>query len=269
MLSDIMKKMIKSSLRNKGFKITRIIPTEKLANGEKSKKATWAKHEGYADFDDFTKKVIQKVKPYTLTPPERISETIQATKYIIRNNISGALVECGVWMGGNILAIIETLKECNINNRDIYLYDTFNGMSEPTLSDVSYDGQFANKLMENLSSEWCKCPLEAVTKLIVDTGYPKKRIHYVQGKVEETIPQTVPDKIALLRLDTDWYESTIHELTFLYPILVTHGALIIDDYGHWKGARKAVDEYFGSLAFAPFLGRTDYSSRICIKPHVS
>jgi len=97
------------------------------------------------------------------------------------------------------------------------------------------------------------------------TGYPAERIHYVKGKVEETIPATLPSRIALLRLDTDWYESTRHELQHLYPLLSTHGVLIIDDYGHWQGARQAVDEYFAASAEPVFLHRVDYTARLVVK----
>ena len=78
-------------------------------------------------------------------------------------------------------------------------------------------------------------------------------INFVRGKVEDTIPKNMPEKIALLRLDTDWYESTYHELKYLFPLLSKNGVLIIDDYGHWKGAKKAVDQYFGENNIQIFL----------------
>ena len=74
-----------------------------------------------------------------------------------------------------------------------------------------------------------------------------------------------PDKIALLRLDTDWYESTKHELLHLYPILAMHGLLILDDYGIWAGCQKAVDEYFSERKIKIFLSRIDDSCRAAIK----
>ena len=86
------------------------------------------------------------------------------------------------------------------------------------------------------------------------TGYPPERIHFVRGPVEETLPAGAPDEIALLRLDTDWYESTRHELEHLYPRLAAGGVLLVDDYGHWEGARKAVDEYFADHGDRPAAG---------------
>jgi hypothetical protein len=91
-------------------------------------------------------------------------------------------------------------------------------------------------------------------------------VNLVKGPVESTIPATIPDQLAILRLDTDWYESTKHELDHLYPRLVSGGILIIDDYGHWQGARQAVDEYFARQNLKPLLSRIDYTCRIMIKP---
>jgi hypothetical protein len=98
------------------------------------------------------------------------------------------------------------------------------------------------------------------------TNYPQDKLNYVVGKVEDTIPETLPRKIALLRLDTDWYESTLHELNHLYPLLTEGGVLIIDDYGHWQGAKKAVDEYIEKNKLKILLNRIDYTGRIAIKP---
>jgi len=87
----------------------------------------------------------------------------------------------------------------------------------------------------------------------------------VAGAVEDTLPDRAPMEIALLRLDTDWYASTKHELETLYPRLVSGGVLMLDDYGHWTGCRKAVDEYFAANAPAPLLNRIDYTARVATK----
>jgi O-methyltransferase len=103
-----------------------------------------------------------------------------------------------------------------------------------------------------------------VRATLLETGYPAERLHLHRGPVEETLPRQSPGPLALLRLDTDWYKSTLHELEHLYPLLAGGGILIIDDYGHWQGARRAVDEYF---ADSPplLLNRIDYTGRIAVK----
>ncbi len=114
-------------------------------------------------------------------------------------------------------------------------------------------------------SVWCIASLQEVRHNMQATGYPSGQIHYIEGRVEETIPAQIPDSIALLRLDTDWYESTRHELEHLYPRLVEGGVLVLDDYGHWQGARQAVDEYFAQAGHRPLLQRIDYSGRLAVK----
>ena len=78
-------------------------------------------------------------------------------------------------------------------------------------------------------------------------------------------PAASPPSIALLRLDTDWYESTYHELVHLYPRLSVGGILIIDDYGYWQGARRAVDRYFAEQGTRVFLSRIDETGRLAVK----
>ena len=107
--------------------------------------------------------------------------------------------------------------------------------------------------------------IDQVRETVLGSGYPESRVHLVAGPVEETIPGEAPSSIALMRLDTDWYESTKHELHHLYPRLQAAGVLLIDDYGHWEGARRAVDEYFADNPPRPLLGRIDYTGRVAVK----
>ena len=161
-----------------------------------------------------------------------------------------------------------TLLNCNSQKRDIYLYDTFEGMVEPGEKDVDFKGRHSRgdwkKHQTKDVNEWCYSPLEDVKQNMASTGYPDEKVHFIKGKVEETIPAEIPDKIAVLRLDTDWYESTVHELEHLFPRLAERGVLLVDDYGHWKGQKEAVDTYFKDK-FKPLLSRTDYSGRMMIK----
>jgi hypothetical protein len=143
-------------------------------------------------------------------------------------------------------------------------------MSEPTKADVDLQGQTAEHLLRVHSPEdrhgvWCLSRLEEVERTMAASHFPRERLHFVQGKVEETLPHTRPESIALLRLDTDWYESTRCELEYLFPLLAPGGVLIIDDYGHWQGCRQAVDDYFAATGQLIHLARMDYTGRIGIK----
>jgi O-methyltransferase len=221
------------------------------------------------DFDPVHREIYSKVQDRTMTSPERIYSLIEAVKYVGQNNIRGAIVECGVWRGGSMMAVAETLLREGDTSRELFLYDTFEGMSEPGEEDKTRLGEAASDLMAHTDREqhsvWAYSTLETVQKGMKSTGYPEDRIHYVRGKVEDTIPGTMPGEIAVLRLDTDWYESTRHELLHLFPLLCKGGVLILDDYGHWQGARKAVDEYFSQNRQPILLNRIDETGRIAIK----
>jgi len=209
--------------------------------------------------------IYQKVKGFTLVGPERCYALYQSLKYILANDVSGDLVECGVWKGGSAMLMAYTLLGAGINSRRIFLYDTFEGMPKPG----EKDGEFEKREWERLKldeqrNNWCLSTVEEVKNNLGQTGYPKENIVWIKGKVEETIPGQLPSQIALLRLDTDWYESTKHELLHLFPLLENKGVLIIDDYGAWQGAKKATDEYFA--AHGPvYLNRIDFTGRLLIK----
>jgi len=209
--------------------------------------------------------IYRKVKDQTLVPVERSYTLYQAVKYIIKNNIEGDLVECGVWKGGSSMLMAYSLLEAGVSDRKIYLYDTFEGMTQPGEMDGQEEkDQWESGKVSDTLNNMCYSPIEEVKANMGKTGYPSDNIILVKGKVEETLPGKLPAAISLLRLDTDWYASTKHELIHLYPLLVKHGVLIVDDYGAWQGARKATDEYFSSKP-QPFLNRIDYTGRLVIK----
>ena len=216
------------------------------------------------DFDAETIKIIDAVSPYTMIERDRLHALITGIKYIVQNNIDGAVVECGVWRGGAIGAAALTLKELG-EFREIYLFDTFEGMSAPTDKDKSYREEYAIKeFLERRtgeeSSDWCMASIDDVQANLTSLGLDIREYHFVKGMVEETIPAHSPKgPISLLRLDTDWYKSTKHEMDYLFPKLVPGGILIIDDYGDWQGARQAVDEYIQANGICMLLTRVNGS----------
>lgn len=228
----------------------------------------WTVRRAYPpDFDASLIEIIERVRPYTITSTERIAMMIASVRHLVDAEIGGAIVECGVWRGGSMMAAALELQRLGVEDRDLYLFDTFAGMSEPTASDLadpSVGGPYVDAAdsLEAIN-KWCAIGREEVERNLRSTGYPPSRLHFVEGRVEDTLPGCAPDELALLRLDTDWYESTAHEMTHLYPRLRSGGILLIDDYGHWLGARKAIDEYFGPRP--PFMSRVDPGARLVVK----
>jgi O-methyltransferase len=226
--------------------------------------------EAFSDLSDETHAIIEMARPYTMTSRERMSAVVDAIDYIVRADIPGAVVECGVWRGGMMLAAAKSLLNRADTSRELYLFDTFEGMTSPGERDRRWDGTAADELMVGTTpgpeknNIWCVADIDDVRANMARVAYPQDRITLVKGRVEDTIPAQAPEKIALLRLDTDWYESTRHELEYLVPRLSPRGVLIIDDYGHWKGVRQAVDEYFCDRPI--LLARTDYTGRMAVVP---
>jgi O-methyltransferase len=250
------KQKVRRLTRSCGFEVNRVWQNE-------------SQEQGFPlDFEEEDIEIISKVQPYTQTSPERIYGLTKAVSYIIENEVQGGVVECGVWKGGSMMAVALCLLKLGIRNRDLFLFDTFEGMPAPQEVDVSVVGEHASWLYRQkleIGEAWNQAGISEVRQAIAETGYDMKHVHLIKGRVEETLPKCAPSSISLLRLDTDLYQSTRHELIHLFPLLTSRGVLIIDDYGYFKGARLAVDEYIRENEMQIFLSRMDESGRIAIK----
>jgi hypothetical protein len=225
-------------------------------------------------FDD----IFGRSRSYTMTSKEVMFSTYQAACYVAQRGIPGDIVECGVWRGGSALLASLAVRAHDkptprrgwfaraAPKRRTWLYDTFEGMTAPTDEDVDLTGVAASEYMGTYADDgrWCYADEADVRGVFASEGFADDDIRVVKGDVCETLRQTRPERIALLRLDTDWYESTLAELELLYPRLSPGGVLIIDDYGHWAGARKAVDEFFEREP-PLLLNRIGYAVRVAIK----
>jgi len=185
---------------------------------------------------------------------ERVQGLHRALISVHQNNIEGDFVECGVYKGGNPI-IAKKFFDSVGSNKKIYCYDTFEGMTAPSKK----DGKKASRKWNNESK--CEANLNEVKTNFKTHNCLDDNVKFVVGDVCKTlsIKENLPNKISILRLDTDFYESTKAELEVLFPLLVKDGFLIIDDYGHWKGCRKAVDEYFSKEFVEGRFERLDYT----------
>jgi len=217
--------------------------------------------DGKKTFPDLEERLFWRVyeawKPYTLISTERAYNLFQATHYIAAHRLPGDFMECGVLLGGASIMMAIFADHFGLRDRKHYLLDTFCGFTEPA-TEIDYAGKRVNL--------GALPPFRQLVDMnIARCGIDPARFVLVEGSVKDTLPLSDIDAVCLLRLDTDDYQSTLHELRTVYPIVVPNGVLIIDDYGQYKGARRAVDEYFEAFEAAPFLQRIDYSGRCAVK----
>ena len=229
----------------------------------------------YPEATDYEINLVETASEFSMTSHDRIFALLRAIQHIYNNNLEGDFVECGVWKGGNLILYQKMIEKLNIKGKKIYGFDTFEGMSDPTDADFPADNLFGGFKAEhymktqkkdlNINNIHAYAPIEMVKNNFNNNTKNRNNLILIKGKVEDTlkIQSNLPDKISILRLDTDWYESTKAELEVLYPRLVKNGVLIIDDYGEWSGSRKATNEYFKDKKIAMF--KIDRAARLIFK----
>jgi len=213
--------------------------------------------------------IVEAVGPYTMTDRDRIVALCDAVEYVVESGIEGSFVECGVWRGGSMMAVAMTLLDKGVSDRQLFLFDTFDGMVEPSEHDRDFTGVDARAAWASSSprptgSDWCCAPMGEVRDAMISTGYPMENVHLIKGRVEDTLPQEKPGDIAILRVDVDWYEATAHILKHLTDCIVNGGVVLFDDYVYWDGARKAVDEWVARWQHPVFLSRVGGWGRMCV-----
>ncbi len=223
---------------------------------------------GYRDMDDAFRPVLEFVKPFTMTSIERLFDLYKTTEYVVRARIPGDIVECGVWRGGSMMLVAATLLALGDTSRTIYLFDTFEGHPLPDPEkDIDIFGNpvvdgAANRTSDQ-GSDWGYVSIDEVRANMASTGYPADKVVFVKGMVEKTAAPNAPAQLSIVRLDTDWFASAQVALRTFWPRLSRRGVLILDDYGHYPGQRRAVEEYFSNLPV--LLHRVDYSGRTVVK----
>ncbi len=225
----------------------------------------------YRDMEPEFHEIQAQCRAYTMTSMERMYAMWQSVHHILDRGVPGALVECGVWRGGSMMIAAHVLVQRGEANRDLYLFDTYEGLPRPDPDkDVdlwghrAIDGWIPHSRGKE-QSDWARASQSEVEANLAKTGYPRERIHFIKGMVEKTVPGHAPKSVSLLRVDTDWESSTLHLLENLYPRLEKMGILILDDYGHFLGARRAADGYFEKQKNPVFKMRIDYTGRLIRK----
>ncbi len=206
---------------------------------------------------------------YTMTSVERLYQVYSCTQSLLKQNVAGDIVECGVWRGGSLMMAALAARDFGDTSRRIFACDTFEGHPRPDpVLDKDVWGQDMAAIYDQKSAaheKWNKASIEDVSENLASTGYPGDKLIYLKGRVEDTLPCSRINRICLLRLDTDWYESTAHIFKTLYPKLSYGGVFVVDDYGHMEGARRATDEFISGCADTIHLINVDYSCVVGVK----
>lgn len=227
----------------------------------------------YPEYTNEELEIIETAKLFSMTSYQKLNFLLRSIEYVNNKKLEGDFVECGVWKGGNLILFKKMMTRLNITDKLIYAFDTFEGMTKPTDIDVDirFDNEKAEDVMKrnikdyNNHSIHCYYPIDKVKENLTNNCKDIENIKLIKGDVLKTllISRNIPDKISILRLDTDWYESTKIELEILFPKLFKDGILIIDDYGDYFGCKKAVDEYFKDKKISMF--KVDSGGRMLIK----
>jgi O-methyltransferase len=174
----------------------------------------------------------------TMIGLKRLENIEYCVRDVIANGVAGDLIETGVWRGGATIFMKAILQSLNINNRIVWVADSFEGLPKPDENKYQADKSDRHHMWKELA-----IPLETVKYNFEKYGLLDENVKFLKGWFKDTLPTAPVSKIAVLRLDGDMYESTIDALTHLYPKLEVGGYLIVDDYGGIKACKAAVEDY--------------------------
>ncbi len=202
-------------------------------------------------------RAYRRVRPFTMSGDVRLRGLYDAVQIVTARGVDGVIVECGTARGGSAALLGLAARDSGVE-RSLWIFDTFEGIPPPTVADPDYDralpftGHFRGDIRD-------------VTALMerFDLAHTAQ---LVKGRFEETVPTASLGPIAVLHIDGDWYQSVKVCLDHLYDQVSPGGIIQIDDYGHWKGARKAVDEFRSGRRLDSELRYVDYTGRQFDKP---
>jgi hypothetical protein len=236
---------------------------------------------GY-DLEEEAREAIRIVRSHTMLSYERLITLYQQAAHCERARVPGCFVECGTWKGGAVAIMALANLRHGDRRRPLHLFDSFEGIPEP---DEGADGEKAAREVRSVggAARGRLSPVEGFYERFADgvgtleinrrlmeeiVRYDPAYLRYHKGWFQDTVPRDAAGvgPVAILRLDGDWYASTKVCLEHLYGNVVPGGFVVVDDYGHYPGCRKAVDEFLEREGIRPFLTHIDYTGRYWIKP---
>ena len=196
--------------------------------------------------------LYQAVQDCTLLDAERIHSLWNLTNGINRRGIIGDIVECGSYKGGSSAV----LRACMGKHRKLWIYDSFEGMPETT----ELDGEEARKYVGT-----CLASKEDAIEILRATGARGDEFVIMEGLYEDTFKKKLPEQVALLHCDADWYDSVSIVLETFYSLIPVGGCVILDDFGFWEGCRRAFYDFCQKHGEKPLLERVGSTQAFWIK----
>lgn len=200
--------------------------------------------------------MFYKVRPLTMVSYARLRGLHDAVMHVANHDIPGDVVECGVARGGSAAMLGLTMRQMGIR-RDLWLFDTFQGLPSPSPQDADFE-------IAALYCGACVGSVEDVRRSLSTLGI-RENLHFIPGLFQNTLLTAPVSSVAILHIDGDWYESVKSCLESFYDKVSPGGVIQFDDYAHWAGARKAVDEFFAKRGKRLMLRKLDFAGRQMIK----
>lgn len=180
--------------------------------------------------------VLRKAESYTMVKIKRLKKLYELSEEIKKEKIDGDIVECGVYNGGT--AAIAAYHHRKNPKKHVWLFDSFEGLPPPSEND-------SKKAIDMYYKGWCKGDTAKVSEVFDKISFPKGQLHIIEGWFSDTFPKANIQKISLLHIDADLYDSVKLCLEKFYENVASGGYIVFDDYGSTKwGCKKAVDEFF-------------------------
>jgi O-methyltransferase len=194
------------------------------------------------------------VVAHTMIGAERLSNLQRSIEDVIQRGVRGDLIETGVWRGGATILMRAVLKAYNVDDRAVWVADSFEGLPKPDPQKYPKDIGDLHHTYRDLA-----VPIEDVKANFARYGLLDEQVRFLKGWFRDTLPTAPINKLAVIRLDGDMYESTIEALIHLYPKLSSGGYVIVDDYGVVPACREAVNDFRASNGITDEMIAIDWS----------
>lgn len=202
--------------------------------------------------ENYLSTLLMAIGDHTLLDPKRLRSLWKLVHDVKRRGVIGDIVECGSYKGGSSALLRSAMGP----GRKLWIYDSFQGLPEPS----EEDGTLASEFLGNFQAS-----ADDVIGILSDTGARTDQYVLIEGWFEDSFSQNLPENVAFLHCDSDWYKSVLLVLETFYPLMPDGACVVLDDFGHWEGCRMAFYEFCEKIKERPLIERVGYSQAYWIK----